>query len=207
MKYDGKLFQFVLFFCRMAALNILWAVCCVPMLTAGPATAALYYALWKLRTGEDGHIFRKYWRQFCSNLWYGIPMTGIMAVLALICIYFVLSFLGAFKIPLLFRILLGAYTLLYLLVSGVAWPLLGHFQNTLGGYFSSAVSIVFRNLPVALLATTVELIPLLLCWVLSDRWLVVILAYMLVGRSCTALLNDTVLLRIFERYTTAGTGT
>ena len=200
MKYDGKLFQFILFFSRMAALNILWAVCCIPLLTAGSATAALYYALWKLRNGEDGHLFRQYWKQFCANLRCGVPMTGMMAVLGLVCLYFALSFLGALEVPLVFRILLGAYTLVYLLISGVLWPLLGHFQNRVSGYFTSAANIVLRNFPAVLFSAVVELIPLLMCWLLSDRWLAVLLIYVLIGRACTALLNDVVLMRVFERY-------
>ena len=40
-------------FADMVILSILWIVCCIPIFTIGPATAALYHVTLKLARKED----------------------------------------------------------------------------------------------------------------------------------------------------------
>ena len=67
--YDSGFMQFITLLSRLTLLNILWTVCCIPVVTAGAATAAQYYSAQKLFEG-DTHIFgnfragmRLYWRK------------------------------------------------------------------------------------------------------------------------------------------------
>ena len=200
MRYESTPFQCILFFSRMTALTLLWALLCVPILTAGAATASLYYSVWKVRIGEDHDLFRQFWSQFRHDLRPGVFMNAIMIVLGLVCLYFPLSFLEAIEVPLISRILLGIYTVVFLTVSSCLWPLLGRFQNSASGYFLSALQIAIRHFPRILLVTLVDLLPFLLCWFFSDWWLLILTAYLLFGRAFTALINEAVLSRIFARY-------
>lgn len=42
--YDSPLSQLLLKLCYACYLNLLWFVCCIPIVTVGASTTALYYA-------------------------------------------------------------------------------------------------------------------------------------------------------------------
>ncbi len=59
-------------------LNILWMVCCLPVITAGAATTAMYYvSITSIRCG-DGYVIRRFFSSFKKNfrqitpIWVGI---------------------------------------------------------------------------------------------------------------------------------------
>ena len=53
-------------------LHLLWLLCCLPVLTAGASTAALYYALIKDIRDEEGHYVRAFFKSFRTNLKQGM---------------------------------------------------------------------------------------------------------------------------------------
>lgn len=58
-------------------LSVLWAVFSLPILTAGPATSALYYAIYKRFDKESETPFRDFWHSFRENLRQGIVLSSI----------------------------------------------------------------------------------------------------------------------------------
>lgn len=63
-------------------LNWLWFFCCLPVITAGPATCAMYAVTLKLARKEPVSCIRDYFRAFRSNLKNGLIL-GIIALAAL----------------------------------------------------------------------------------------------------------------------------
>lgn len=62
-------------------LNVLWLLCCLPIITIGPATTAFFYAMIQLVRGADSapskdffHSFRQNFRQ---GITLGLPLTVI----------------------------------------------------------------------------------------------------------------------------------
>lgn len=55
-------------------LNILWMICCLPVVTAGAATCAAYYvSITSIRCG-DGYVFRRFATAFKSSF---VPVTPV----------------------------------------------------------------------------------------------------------------------------------
>ena len=52
--------------CDMVCLNVLWLICCIPIVTIGAATTALYTIMLKMVKNEEGYIFGDFLRH--SNL-------------------------------------------------------------------------------------------------------------------------------------------
>ena len=63
----------------LCGLSIVWVFLCLPVVTAGPATAALYYAVVKCIRGRESGAFAAYLRSFRANL-----KTGLLATLAVL---------------------------------------------------------------------------------------------------------------------------
>ncbi len=72
--YDSKFMRFFLFLSNITLLNLVWLICCLPIITAGAATAAQHYSVKQL-LAEDTHVFKNfkigmktYWKN-SSILW------------------------------------------------------------------------------------------------------------------------------------------
>lgn len=48
-------------------LNLLWAVCCLPIFTIGASTTALYYVACKIAKNEEGDLTQQFFRSFRTN--------------------------------------------------------------------------------------------------------------------------------------------
>ena len=67
----------------IVGLSLLWAALSLPIITCGPASAALYYTVVKCFRQGDRDTFHTYWDSFKENLKQGLLLSLIAAVLLL----------------------------------------------------------------------------------------------------------------------------
>ena len=53
--------------CDMICLNVIWLICCIPIVTIGASTTALYSVMLKMVKNEEGYIFRSFFKAFKEN--------------------------------------------------------------------------------------------------------------------------------------------
>ena len=58
-EYDHGFMRYATLLSRLTLLNLLWLALCIPLVTAGAATAALYHSAFCLMSG-DVHIARNF---------------------------------------------------------------------------------------------------------------------------------------------------
>ena len=63
----------------ICGLSILWTFLCLPIVTIGPATAALYYTVVKCVRGRESGAFGYYFRSFRQNFKVGL-LAGLIAI-------------------------------------------------------------------------------------------------------------------------------
>ena len=179
----------------VCCLSLMWVIACLPVVTIGPATAALYFSASQyVRQWEVGAI-RAFLRSFRRNLRQGILASLILvpaAVLLYICWDVLAVMAGEFSGGL---VLLAAYTILLLLPVGIGlwvFPLLGRFTFSLGGLFRTAASLTMVHLPTTLAVTAVAALSLGLC----VRFLLPVFFL----PALTALAHSFLMERVFRRY-------
>ncbi len=179
----------------VCCLSLMWVIACLPVVTIGPATAALYFSASQyVRHWEVGAI-RGFLRSFRQNLRQGILASLILvplAVLLYICWDVLAVMAGEFSGGL---VLLAAYTILLLLPVGIGlwvFPLLGRFTFSLGGLFRTAASLTMVHLPTTLAVTAVAALSLGLC----VRFLLPVFFL----PALTALAHSFLMERVFRRY-------
>lgn len=177
-------------------LSILWAILCLPVLTVGPASAALYYTVIKcFRQGEKG-TFGVYFRAFWGDL-----RSGVLATL--LCLPFAAAFAFGYGVMFAQRassagtVMFVAYDVALVVPAGiVCWlfPLMGRFEFSIRGAISTAFSLALRHLPSTVLVVllTVELAVFTI-----ERWWPVFFTPVL-----CALLTSLFFERIFPKYLT-----
>lgn len=66
-KPDGVVYEFIVKFTNMVLLSLCWLLCCIPIITAGASTAALYSVCFKMLKNEEGRVCCMFFRYFKSN--------------------------------------------------------------------------------------------------------------------------------------------
>ncbi len=67
LNYESKPSQFIIKLCYSCFLNLLWAVCSLPVFTIGASTTALWYASLKLIRGQEYNAGALFFRSFKQN--------------------------------------------------------------------------------------------------------------------------------------------
>lgn len=81
---DNVFFSFMSKVFDILVLNLLWLVCCVPIVTIIPATTALYYAVVKAVRRGRGYAAKEFFRSFRLNLKPGIVFSVFAFVAAFV---------------------------------------------------------------------------------------------------------------------------
>lgn len=134
----------------VCGLSILWVFLCLPLVTAGPATAALYYTVVKCVRSRDSGAFGYYLRSFRANFKTGLLAGLIVLPLALLLAgHHIVRWYGT-RLGGGAYVLYVAYYFALILPAGVlCWlfPLLGRFEYTVGGLFRMAFQLTAAHLP------------------------------------------------------------
>ncbi len=187
----------------MLILNLLYVVCCLPVITVGAATSALYAVSMKLADkDEDVYVTRCFFQSFASNfkqatlIWLIFLGIGVFLLYDLYLVN-VLTYLHWLEVVLL--ILCGYY----LLSISYVFVLQSRYENTLGKTIRNSLLLSIANiLPWSLLVGGINALPVLVLWFQPGN-LSVLLPVMLVGGyAATAYINSKIFNRVFARYHT-----
>lgn len=131
---DGPIWRFLSMLGDMIILHVLWLLCCIPIITIGPATAAAHYVAMKLVRDEGRSVIGMFVHSFRKNFRQGIILGVIFTLVGLVlgtdfylCMY-VLEESSLFQFVMLAA--LGFLTILYLIVMMYLWAVLAFFENT-----------------------------------------------------------------------------
>ena len=132
-------------------LSILWVFLCIPVVTIGPATTALYYATVKVIRKERGYLFREFFKSFRMNFKRGAIVGVILTVIFAVLIFDInVSWQSISEDSSKGSIFLGIYlalTFLAISFTMFAFPILSRFEMTIKQLFKAAVFMSMKHLP------------------------------------------------------------
>lgn len=135
----------------IVGLSILWTFLCLPAVTAGPATAALYYTVVKCVRGRESGAFGYYFRSFRQNFKAGLLAGLIVIPLALLLLggHFIVRWYGTRLGGWAYALYVAYYFALLLPAGVLCWlfPLLGRFDYGVAGLFRTALQLSIAHLP------------------------------------------------------------
>lgn len=146
----------------LVGLSLLWVILCMPVVTAGAATAALYYTVVKVfRHGRDD-AFTIYLKAFKDNLKQGMLVT-------LLCIPVIIFLAWGYSVMAnnistpAGVVMYMAYYIVLLVPFGILcymFPLMGRFEFRTDALLRTAFIMTFRHLPstVVIVMMTVEMV-------------------------------------------------
>lgn len=160
---DSPLMQFLNKVADLMILNILTLVCCIPIVTIGPALTALHYMALKIARNEEGYITRNFFKSFKKNLRQGILIWLILLAVLLVLAgdFYIINYSGL-EFHEMIRIILMAIFLLIMFTSMFVFPVLAKFENTVFRTIKNAFLIGVMQLPKTVLMMVLFAVPMVL---------------------------------------------
>lgn len=156
---DSKVMQALSRVFDLMVLNCLFLLCCLPVVTVGPASAAMYTVCFRLGTDREEGVVRPFFRAFRENLrqgviaWLLFLLFFAMGLLDLLLLSQHSGGLSLLRIPVLVLLFLGV------LVYGYVFPLLSQFENKLLPTFKNAMLLSIAYLPRSIAIGILNLLP------------------------------------------------
>lgn len=199
---DNKFFTFMGRIADLIILNLLCIVCCIPIVTIGPAITAMFYVTMKMVRNEESYIVKGFFHSFKENLKQGI-IINIIVLAAFTMLSLDISLVRGmegtvYKVLLyIFLVLLFMSMLIYLYI----YPVLAKFYNTIKHTFINAFLMSIRHLPYSILMIVISLLPFAILFIPSFRvQSFLIMLFILMGAAVIAYINSFFFVKIFDKY-------
>ena len=155
---DSPLMQFLNKVADLMWLNVLTLICCIPIVTVGPALTALHYMALKIARDEECYIARDYFKSFKLNLRQGIViwLIELVVIILLVGDFLILRFSTiSFGQPM--KIVLAVVAVLVLFTFTFVYPVLAKFDNTVMRTIKNAFFIGILQFPKTILMMILSL--------------------------------------------------
>ena len=181
--------------------NLLFLVCCIPIITIGPALTALYHCMLRTVKGNNNGTTKTFFRAFKENfrqsliVWLGLLAVGFILFLN---IRFLQNTTSVVSKP-LFYVSLGIAGLVIILALYI-FPVIAAFANTTVNLLKNAYVFAFLHFPSTLAIAVITILPMFMTY--RDIKLLPLYAccWFFFGFGLTAYVNSLLLYRMFKPF-------
>lgn len=190
-------------FGNLFVLNVLFLICCIPVITVGASTTALYAMCFRMIKNEEGPIVRGFFGVFKKEF-KNATLAWVIAIIAFAIIWAEFLYVSNFAdgAASFYSILLVVESIIFAMILPFLFPLIARFENTLGNYFKNAFLLSLSNLWAWIKVTIAWAAPIILSlrypfiilsfWYL---WMIIIFGLIAYGTSHT-------MVKVFDRVNT-----
>lgn len=190
----------------MVTLNLLWLLCCLPVLTIGPANAALYVCAQKIAKGEPLALPQDFFKAFRSNFKSALTLSLILLPsIVLVTGYLFLALSGALGTLPALQFLCWVAIFIVSIVCSYVSPMLATFENTVPNTLKNAMLLPLSNLAIALAVTVLNLLPVILLIMNFSLFIRCSIFWILIGGALAAFLNTKMLNIQFQKFVSTET--
>lgn len=180
----------------LIVLNIVFLICCIPIVTIGSSVTAMYYVLLKLHREESNYLVREFFRAFCKNfkkatiLW----ILYLIVIGALIMDYWWI-FQSGIELFTGFKVLFVILAVILLISMMWSFVLLSRYENTIRGTLINSYGVGLMNLYTTIMMALLAVLPwVIILWCPGLTSVVLLVGFSFAGYMQTILFN-----RVFEK--------
>lgn len=194
----SPLMRFMMFITNLIALNVLWLLGCVPVITAGASTVAMHSVLLTYIHGGDDTVVKPFFRAFRENFRTVTPLWLVNFLIGAVMAaeMFYLS-VGA---QLWLKVVFGILLFIYAAASSYLYPLLARYQTGGRSAVFNSFALSTRHILSSVCVVTLNALPVVLVVWFTDIFWKTILIWTVIGFSLIAYLSLKILLSVFKQY-------
>lgn len=198
--HDGPLMRALTYLGNLILLNLVFLLCCIPVVTAGAACAALYTVTLGNLRGEDGGTVRRFFRAFRANFKKAtVEWLVMLAAAAVILVDFRLLTQTDFALKRVVELVFLCVLFLYLPTLQFLFPIQAYYENSIAKTLKNAVALGIAKLPQAILLLVLNGFPLVFLYFNLTTFFRLLPLWCMIGFAATAQLGSRLLLRIFKK--------
>ena len=196
---DSRLIRFLTRVCDLLFLNIALVLSCCTVIFSGTGVTSLYSITLKMMRGGDCDPIKGFLRGLRENfLTSSFATVLLLGDITLLAVLRGVLYAETLLMPPAVFVLLAILAVFLTALLSYLFPLLARYENTFSHHLSNAARLALANLPVTVLITTVNLLPLLIGLLFPALLGVVFAFWLLFGFAAGAWINSFYLNRIFE---------
>ncbi len=181
--------------------NVLFLVCCLPVVTAGASQAALNRVTQSMALDEDGGVVKPFFRAFRDNfkqatlgwIFTAVFLVGLGADWML-----ALSYLTGAALSIAQGVCIVA-ALLVLAVGNYFFQLIVRYENTLRQHAMNAAILAVVKLPKTVVMTALTLLPLLIALASMKTFVYTLIFWIMLGFACVSFLQASLMRPVFRQ--------
>lgn len=198
--FESPLMQILNNVADLIVLNFIWLICCIPVITIGPASAAMCCVARGMAKGDWPPVLKTFFKAFRSNFKQAIQVSLVLLIpVCLLGYYLLLAASGGMDDAPMLKYLSWLAIAVIGIVCSYAYPLLAHFDNTVGNTLKNAVILPLANPVLALIVTGLNLLPILLLLINAELLIRFSFFWVLIGCALTAYINARLLGSFFQK--------
>lgn len=197
-RLDSPVMRFLTLVTNLVCLNMIWLLCCLPVVTAGAATTAMYYVIFQYISKKDDAVIKPFFSAFKDNFCQVTPIwiLNLLIGAALAAEVFYLSQGAEAWLIVAFVIL----AFVYLGASFYLYPIMARYDAPARNSVMNCFVLSMRHLPSTLLVVCLNVIPLAMYYLKTDVFWTTSIFWLVGGFSLLAFANGRILLSIFKKY-------
>ncbi len=164
---EGGLFAGMSKLFDMLFLSVLWVIGCIPIVTIGASTTALYYTTAKVIRKERGYVAGEFWRSFKSNFLTSVIYTVILLLFSAVMVFnlmYIRDNKNGFNNFLSYVYILLSY--LAYSITVYLFPVLSRFKMGRSRMLKFSLFLSMKHLPTTLLLQIVVVCFAFLIWIM-----------------------------------------
>ena len=198
---DSPIMSFLARVADLVILNVLWLLCCLPVVTAGASTTAMYHVVRHLQEESISSVTRDFFRSFKSDFRQATPVYLLLLIptAAVVMNAWILSAQSSDVVPVYVRAIWMVSALMLTFVVSFVYPVMAYFDDTVWKTLRTAAVLAVAKLPRTVLISAINLLPIIMLFVSLPFFLRISIFWLLIGGSLTAYLNMLILRPVFKK--------
>ena len=198
---DSPIMSFLARVADLVILNVLWLLCCLPVVTAGASTTAMYHVVRHLQEESISSVTRDFFRSFKSDFRQATPVYLLLLIptAAVVMNAWILSAQSSDVVPVYVRAIWMVSALMLTFVLSFVYPVMAYFDDTVWKTLRTAAVLAVAKLPRTVLISAINLLPIIMLFVSLPFFLRSSIFWLLIGGSLTAYLNMLILRPVFKK--------
>lgn len=198
---DSPIMSFLARVADLVILNVLWLLCCLPVVTAGASTTAMYHVVRHLQEESISSVTRDFFRSFKSDFRQATPVYLLLLIptAAVVMNAWILSAQSSDVVPVYVRAIWMVSALMLTFVVSVVYPVMAYFDDTVWKTLRTAAVLAVAKLPRTAFISAINLLPIIMLFVSLPFFLRISIFWLLIGGSLTAYLNMLILRPVFKK--------
>ena len=198
---DSPIMSFLARVADLVILNVLWLLCCLPVVTIGASTTAMYHVVRHLQKESISSVTRDFFRSFKSDFRQATPVYLLLLIpaAAVVMNAWILSAQSSDVVPVYVRAIWMVSALMLTFVVSFVYPVMAYFDDTVWKTLRTAAVLAVAKLPRTVLISAINLLPIIMLFVSLPFFLRSSIFWLLIGGSLTAYLNMLILRPVFKK--------